>query len=153
MQHQVHGSNLYSIARGKVIGKGFQANGFGNYIILKDNNSLNGFLYGHMSSASPLNIGDIVDFGTYVGHEGQTGHATGIHLHLEMQYLGTSETWQFGLPISDLENPANYLGIPNQYGISVIYYGEIPPTPSIRKKKKFPWVIYANKIRKRNLTN
>lgn len=128
---------------------------FGNYIIMKDTSTKMAFLYGHMREASPLNVGDSIQIGTYVGHEGETGHATGIHLHLMQQYVGNSDTWTWNLPIADLENPALFLGIPNQYGISAIYNGvvpPIPPTPSI-KRKKFPWVLYSNKIRKRNLTN
>ena len=48
------------------------------------------------------------------------------------------------------------LGLPNQEGGPYIYDGTpIPPTPPeptvTRKKHKFPWVIYANKLRKRLL--
>lgn len=108
------------------------------------------FLYGHLSVINPLlEIGDTVVKGYYVGHEGETGNATGIHLHLEQQYLGSSDTWIFGQPIENLENPAIYLGIPNTYGISAIYYST-PIYTITKKRKKFPWVIYANKIRKRN---
>ena len=72
-------------------------------------------------------------------------------MHLEMQDI-SNHSWQYQAPKEVYTNPATFMGIPNQEGISVIYYGTpIPPTPQI-KKKKFPWVLYANKIRKRNLT-
>lgn len=118
---------------------------------MKDDTTKNAFLYGHMREASPLNIGDNVQYGTYVGHEGMTGNATGIHLHLMGEYLGNSDTWVFGLPISDLLNPANTLGIPNQLGISAIYNGTpIPPTPpAFFRRSKFKWVLYAQKLRNR----
>lgn len=121
---------------------------------MKDTFTKMGFLYGHMREASSLSIGDNVQIGTYVGHEGMTGHATGIHLHLMQQYMGNSDTWDFNKTISELENPATFLGIPNQVGISAIYNGTpIPPTPINIIRKKFPWILYSNKIRKRNLTN
>lgn len=50
--------------------------GFGNYIIIKEAETGMGFLYGHMREASPLNIGDSVKVGDYVGHEGTTGLST-----------------------------------------------------------------------------
>ena len=71
----------------------------------------------------------------------------GIHLHLMGEYLGNTDIWISGLPISDLLNPAVILGIPNQLGISAIYNGTpIPPTP-ILLKSKFKWVLYARKLR------
>lgn len=108
----------------------------GNYIIMKDDETKQGFLYGHMREASPLNIGDNVDYNDYVGHEGTTGNSTGIHLHLMQQDLTNSDTWTFGLPISQLKNPAEYLGIPNELGISAIYNG----TPKPFKKKSNNWL-------------
>lgn len=105
---------------------------------MKDDTTKYAFLYGHMREASPLNIGDNVQFGSYVGHEGQTGNATGIHLHLMQEYLGDSDNWIFGLPISQLYNPANFLGIPNTLGISAIYDGT-PIPPIKRKKNNWKW--------------
>ena len=63
---------LYSIVNGTVTNKGYDANGFGNYICMKDTSTSQGFLYGHMKQASPLNAGDNVSIGTYVGIEGTT---------------------------------------------------------------------------------
>lgn len=70
-----------------------------------------------------------------------------------MQDISQHE-WQYQAPKEVYTNPATFMGIPNQEGISVIYYGTpIPPAPTQIKKKKFKWVLYANKIRNRNLTN
>lgn len=116
---------------------------------MKDLTTNQAFLYGHMREASSLSIGDSVTFGTYVGHEGTTGNSTGIHLHLEQEDLGSSMVYQYGLPIEQMIDPSIYLGIPNTQGISAIYNGT-PIFPVRKKKRHFPWVIYANKIRKRN---
>lgn len=98
-----------------------------------------------MREETPLNIGDTIDYGTYVGHEGTTGNSTGIHLHLMQQDMTNTDTWIFGLSISELKNPADYLGIPNKQGISAIYYGN--PIFRYKKKIKFPWAILTRKIR------
>lgn len=39
---------------------------------MKDTSTNQGFLYGHMKEPSPLNVGDSVSIGTYVGIEGTT---------------------------------------------------------------------------------
>lgn len=101
-----------------------------------------------MREATPLNIGDTIDYGTYVGHEGTTGNSTGIHLHLMQQDMTNTDTWVFGLPISELKNPADYLGIPNTQGISAIYNGT-PIFDITIKKNKFPWALLTRKIRKK----
>ncbi len=120
---------------------------------MKDLTTNQGFIYGHMRDPSPLNVGDNVQYGTFVGIEGTTGNSTGIHLHLASQDMTNKTNWTFGLPISQLLNPANYLGIPNTYGISAIYNGTpIPPTPTFFKKSKFKWVLYANKLRNKYLS-
>lgn len=71
MQHQAHGSDLYSIVNGTIIDKGFNS-ARGYYVIMKDDTSGLAFLYQHMREATTLNIGDKVEQGTYVGHEGAT---------------------------------------------------------------------------------
>lgn len=136
---------LYSMCNGEVILNSYDADGYGYYIIMKDSTSGLGFLYGHLREASLKNQGDSVSIGEQVGIEGTTGSSTGIHLHLEMQDL-SNRNWIFHGNREDYLNPADFLGIPNVEGTTAIYYGEIPS--STLKKSKFPWVIYANKIRK-----
>ena len=111
------------------------------------------FLYGHMREASPLNIGDNIQVGTYVGHEGMTGHATGIHLHLMEQYLGSSDTWVWNLPIADLENPALFLGIPNQlrYFCNLLWITSTTYTSFTKKSKKISVGIICEKNKKKEL--
>lgn len=88
------GSNLYSICTGTVIDKGYQANGYGNYIIIKDNYSDYAFLFAHMYEPALKNINDIIQIGEQFGIEGATGNVTGLHTHIEMQnYLQNGNTW------------------------------------------------------------
>ena len=48
-----------------------------------------------MKEASPLNVGDTVQYGTFVGIEGTTGHSTGIHLHISSQDMTNKDSWTF----------------------------------------------------------
>lgn len=90
-----------------------------------------------MNEASTLNVGDSVTIGELVGYEGTSGSSTGIHLHLEMQDLTTHE-WIYHGDKSIYTNPAEFMGIPNEEGISVIYYGTpIPPKPTQSKSIKW----------------
>lgn len=143
---------LYSICNGTVVQKGYNAGGYGNYIIIKDNNSNYAFLFAHMKEPSNKNVGDNVAIGEQFGIEGATGNVTGIHVHIEMQdYVRNGNRW-----INDPYNeslwgsvylPApTYMGFPNELGISVIYYG-VPPKP-VKKKNKITLI----KLRKVNLT-
>lgn len=101
-----------------------------------------------MKSASTLSVGDRVNTGTQVGIMGATGNVTGIHLHLE---LSTTMGWDYDTFL----NPSTALGIPNERGTIVKYDGSAPPpeppepTPEEKIKRKFPFVLYARKLRKR----
>lgn len=139
---------MYSMCNGTVIRNRWD-DSYGNYLILKDNDYGIGFLFAHMNEPSPLSEGDSVVIGQYIGDEGTTGNSTGIHLHLEMQDI-SENSWEFNADIDKYINPAEWMGFPNTQGISVIYDGTPiePPTPSITiKKKNFPWVLYARKLR------
>lgn len=98
-----------------------------------------------MREASPKNVGDSVKIGEYVGHEGTTGSSTGIHLHLEMQDI-SSHNWIFGADLSQYENPADFMGIPNREGISAIYTGSPqPPKPEPTAKNSNKWLKFRTK--------
>lgn len=125
--------NMYSILDGTVIHKG-NTNARGNYIVIKGVNNY-AFLYQHMAASSPLNIGDNIKIGQFVGVEGTTGEITGLHLHMEMQILNDRD-WYFGNDISYYINPCDYMGFPNQTGISIYYDGiVVPPEPPRHKTK------------------
>ena len=130
--------NLYSILDGVVINKDYSPLR-GNYIVVKGDNNY-AFLYQHMQDPSPLNIGDRVQIGQFVGVEGTTGQVTGLHLHIEMQYL-ENRNWNYSNDISYYINPAEYMGFPNTSGISVYYDG----TPIFPKKNYKKWLELKNK--------
>jgi len=77
-------------ANGKVTGKGYNPTGFGHYIIIQHKEvTLKGIitwetLYGHGEAASELTVGKRVKEGDSVFISGQTGLATGDHLHFEL---------------------------------------------------------------------
>ena len=141
---------LFSMCNGTVVTKAWDEGGYGNYIIMKEANTGMGFLYAHMRDASNKNVGDAVQIGEQVGVEGTTGNSTGIHLHLEMQDISNHD-WIYNGEKEIYTNPADYMGIPNVQGTVCIYNGTpIPPSPVFKNKTKFKWILYANKIRKRN---
>lgn len=149
--------NVYSIVNGTVIEVGWQENGYGNYIIIKDNNSNYAFLYGHLRDVPLKQEGDIVQINEQVGVEGTTGNSTGIHTHVEMEdYVNNGNKWihagndpdMWGVVYLD---PTTYMGFPNKVGISVIYDGNPitpnppTPTPTTKKKNSIKWLIAKSK--------
>lgn len=143
--------NLYSMCDGTVVLKAWDENGYGNYMIMKDSTTGMGFLYGHMKEPTQLNVGDTVSKGQFVGIEGTTGHSTGNHLHLELQDLSNHD-WIFHADKSVYSNPAEFMGIPNQEGISAVYYGGIspdPPGPTPPEKSTNHWKDFILSKRKK----
>lgn len=142
---------VYSMLTGIVHSKGTDASQ-GNWIVIKDNNPSSQFygyatLYMHLAEPSDLNVNDSVVAGQYVAMEGTTGHSTGIHLHVEMQNINRfNNQWHWSYTKSDYIDPTEFMGIDNVYGTSWLYDGT-PYVPTKRKKVKFPWVLYARKIR------
>ena len=146
--------NLYSILNGVVHSKGTFSDG-GIYIIIKDDNifsSTYGYatMYLHLASVPEIEVGARVIKGQFVGIEGQSGQATGIHLHLEMQNLNRfNNQWHWSYNKSDYIDPTVYMGIDNVEGTSWLYDGHIEPVPVHRRKTKFKWVLYSRKIREK----
>lgn len=134
-----NGSPLYSMVKGKIIANEFNRER-GWIVIMKDDETGIAFLYQHLREASPLNVGDNIDIGDYVGFEGTTGTSTGIHLHIEMQNL-SNRNWYFGNDISYYMNPCEFMGFPNETGISIIYNG----SPKPYKKKQNKWLMSRSK--------
>lgn len=60
----------------------------GNWIRVR--NDQYAWEYYHLASPTTLNVGDTVTPGQYVGNVGMTGMATGPHLHLGVQYNGST---------------------------------------------------------------
>lgn len=78
-------------ADGEVTMTPWDKSGFGHYIVLKHKNPKNievVTIYGHMDEPSPLAVGSQVKKGDIVGYSGQTGNATGYHMHFEIRERG-----------------------------------------------------------------
>ena len=77
------GTKVVSTADGKVIEKGFDASGYGNYIVIKHKY---GFFtrYAHMDQVY-VKEGQNVQQGEVIGTLGNTGLSTGPHLHYEVR--------------------------------------------------------------------
>lgn len=77
------GVPILAAANGKVIERGYEAMGFGNYVVIRH---AYGFStkYAHLSKVF-VNEGDIVTQGQRIGTMGNTGLSTGQHLHFEVR--------------------------------------------------------------------
>lgn len=64
----------------------------GNYLIL-ENQAGQSYAYMHMNAPAAVSVGDTLTAGQQVGEVGQSGRASGCHLHFE---LWTAPGWQAG---------------------------------------------------------
>lgn len=142
-------SPLYSMTSGIVLYSEYNTGGYGNCIIIQDQTDGTAILYAHLRDHPLKFVGQQVIQGELIGYEGNTGDSTGIHTHLEIQYNTLGSGWNWNIPKLDRPHVADFMGIPNVYLITAIYYGAPPPPPPVThyKKSKFPWVLYANKLR------
>ncbi|MFM9735858.1 M23 family metallopeptidase, partial [Streptomyces niveiscabiei] len=60
--------------------------GYGRYVVIDHGNG-ESTLYAHLSTVA-LGVGQVVDQGALVGTVGETGNATGPHLHFEERSAG-----------------------------------------------------------------
>lgn len=145
---------VYSMLNGRILEMGTDSSQ-GNYIVIVDDNvgsNTYGYATRYMHLASfNVSQNDRIVVGQQVGMEGTTGHSTGIHLHVEMQDVSRFNwQWHWSYTKSDYLDPTVFMGIDNIDGTQWIYDGTpVPPTPTTPTKKqhKFPWVLYAKKIR------
>lgn len=77
-----YGSNVYAANNGTIISKRY-AEDYGYYIVINHNNGYY-TLYAHMSKFANVNIGDTVAKGQVIGYVGNSGYATGPHIHFEL---------------------------------------------------------------------
>ena len=78
-----YGQPFCAAASGNVIWSGNDGGGYGNYVMIDHGN---GYMtvYGH-ASALACSTGDYVNQGDVIGYVGDTGNATGPHLHFEIR--------------------------------------------------------------------
>ena len=82
------GDSVRSAFDGQVRIVGWDARGYGNYVVVRHTNGLE-TVYGHLSM--PLVYEDMrVYSGEAIGLGGNTGRSTGPHLHFEFRYLGNA---------------------------------------------------------------
>lgn len=82
------GTPVYAIGSGKVIAKGYQANGGGNYVKIRHNGTYT-TTYMHLSRfAKGLQVGDMVAQKEVIGYVGSTGLSTGPHLDFRVYENG-----------------------------------------------------------------
>lgn len=86
---------IYAAASGTVVYSGNSGNGYGNYIIIRHNDTVQ-TLYGHCNRLY-VSAGDYVSTGQNIAAMGSTGNSTGPHLHFEIIVNGQKV------------NPQNYL--------------------------------------------
>ena len=146
------GQPVYSMSNGQVVrvDQTDQGTGYGAMCIVWDLTTKDMWLYGDLGDNSiQVSVGDIIQMGTQIGVEGDpSGTASsGLHVHVEKENRPDG-VFQFGY-INSID-PTTGTGITNAVdGTIYIYYGTIPPTPTERKKKRFPWPIYAKKLRQK----
>lgn len=75
--------HIKSLMSGHVVEKGFQANGYGNYVVIDHENGYE-TRYAHLADPAGVNKGDHVEEGQLIGYMGATGYAFGVHLHFEI---------------------------------------------------------------------
>lgn len=82
------GTPVYAIGNGRVIAKGYQANGGGNYVKIR-HNSVYTTTYMHLSRfAKGLKVGSDVKQKEVIGYVGSTGLSTGPHLDFRVYERG-----------------------------------------------------------------
>ena len=78
----LEGSSISAADAGTVVTSGYDANGYGNYVIIDHGNGYTS-VYAHLDSVN-VSEGDTVDNGENIGVVGSTGSSTGTHLHFEI---------------------------------------------------------------------
>lgn len=107
------GSPIKAIGDGQIVANGTN-DGWGNWVAIKHVNNMVS-VYGHMSSLSFLKVGSQVKVGDVIGYEGDTGNATGSHLHLSLYrefftYLNSKKNGQLYFNYFEGSiNPLDYL--------------------------------------------
>jgi murein DD-endopeptidase MepM/ murein hydrolase activator NlpD len=68
---------------GKVAYRGYDAGGYGNYVVINVAGESRAEVYAHMKRRARVRKGENVDTGERIGSVGSTGNSSGCHLHFE----------------------------------------------------------------------
>ena len=99
------GTPILAAADGKVTKVYEELNGYGHYVVLehKDKKQQTVYtLYAQMMNKSPLNVGQQITKNSIVGYVGNTGNATGYHVHFEIRLGNYTEKQTTNPAIYDL---------------------------------------------------
>ncbi|WP_054967189.1 peptidoglycan DD-metalloendopeptidase family protein [Alicyclobacillus ferrooxydans] len=80
------GSPVYATNNGVVIQAGWNAGGYGNWVMINNGHGIE-TVFGHMSKVL-VHVGQTVAKGELIGRSGDTGFSTGPHLHYEVRLNG-----------------------------------------------------------------
>jgi len=99
-------ANVYSVSDGVVVVKSFHPIS-GNFVVVKNVDGVYAY-YGHAPTQETIvvEVGDRVKIGQHISKQGETGAATGIHVHFA---LNSRNNYAFSPNSSGLENPGKYL--------------------------------------------
>lgn len=144
---------VYNMLPGKVERTGYDAKGYGNFIITVHGNLQ--FLYGHLSKIH-VKQGDKIEAGSIIAVSGSSGKSTTEHLHLRMKKL-TDKGWQSVDPHPFIMSLNEYINGLNEKFRMII--GEKQPQSEnkelsianlydalIRHGIKFPKIVLAQAI-------
>lgn len=122
------GGNVYAVHDGTVVAKSSDNVG-GNWVVIKGTDNVFTY-YGHAPSqeAIVVNNGDKVKAGQHISHQGQTGEATGIHVHFA---VNTHDQFNWGPRGQGLKSPGDYLKLPKSAGTNIV----VPSGPFNSDKK------------------
>lgn len=81
-----YGSNIVAAAAGTVIVAGYNAGGYGNYVVISHGSGIS-TLYAHASSLC-VSVGQTVSQGQVIAKVGSTGLSSGPHCHFEVHVNG-----------------------------------------------------------------
>lgn len=90
------GTAVAAAAAGRVTYAGWIAGGWGNLVVVAHEDGVR-TLYAHLASVA-VRVGDRLDGGTVLGTVGQSGNASGPHLHFEVRVRGAAVDPRSALP-------------------------------------------------------
>ncbi|WP_293695471.1 M23 family metallopeptidase [uncultured Agrococcus sp.] len=80
------GAPIFAAGNGTVAAKGYDVYG-ANFVFIDHGNGVQSRYY-HMMAPASVNVGQSVSAGQVIAYEGDTGWATGCHLHFEVRVYG-----------------------------------------------------------------
>ena len=77
------GKPLIAARAGKIKYRGYDG-GAGNYVVINGKGTPRDYMYAHLRRRAPVRVGERIAIGDRIGKVGQSGNASGCHLHFEL---------------------------------------------------------------------